>query len=387
MNKPKILIFTDVYLPGVKGGGPIKTISSLVSKLCSNFDFYIFTNDRDLGDKIPYPNIQVNSWVKQGYLNVFYYDANTSKKTFVDILNDVNYDLIYLNSFFNYKFTIIPLLMMKFGKMKKKPVLLAPRGELSTAALLIKKNKKNIFTKIASVLGLYNNITFQASSIYEELDIKKFCNKYKIKESGVFICENLSNLVISREKEFNTSDVLKICYLSRISRMKNLKFAIDVLAKLTIPVEFSIYGPLEDLEYWFECQKSIQRLPDNVKVIRFDTVGNDKVQQTIQNYDLFFVPTLGENYGHVFIEAFASGTPVLVSDQTPWRNLKKLGIGWDLPLNIESFVETVYTYYSLDLQTKQKMSAECLKFADEKINDLEKVETTKQLFLTCLKEK
>ena len=43
---------------------------------------------------------------------------------------------------------------------------------------------------------------------------------------------------------------------------------------------------------------------------------------------MFFLPTLGENFGHVIAES-----PVLISDQTPWRNLKNHGVGWDLPLN------------------------------------------------------
>jgi len=27
------------------------------------------------------------------------------------------------------------------------------------------------------------------------------------------------------------------------------------------------------------------------------------------------------------------GCPVLISDQTPWRNLEEKGVGWDLPLS------------------------------------------------------
>jgi hypothetical protein len=46
----------------------------------------------------------------------------------------------------------------------------------------------------------------------------------------------------------------------------------------------------------------------------------------LAEYDLFLFPTLGENYGHVISEALASGCPVVISDQTPWRNLEAEGI-------------------------------------------------------------
>jgi glycosyltransferase involved in cell wall biosynthesis len=49
-------------------------------------------------------------------------------------------------------------------------------------------------------------------------------------------------------------------------------------------------------------------------------------------YHFFILPTLGENFGHVFIEALAAGCPLIISDRTPWLNLEKQRIGWDLPL-------------------------------------------------------
>ena len=47
----------------------------------------------------------------------------------------------------------------------------------------------------------------------------------------------------------------------------------------------------------------------------------------------FLFPTGGENFGHVILEALCAGCPVLVSDQTPWRDLEAKGVGWDYPLD------------------------------------------------------
>ena len=47
------------------------------------------------------------------------------------------------------------------------------------------------------------------------------------------------------------------------------------------------------------------------------------------------MPTLGENYGHAIFEAMTTGVPVMISDQTPWRNLEQMKVGWDIPLQMK----------------------------------------------------
>ncbi len=54
MEKKNVLIFTGLYLPGVKGGGTIRTIYNLTSRLKNDINFYIITLDRDLGDPSPF---------------------------------------------------------------------------------------------------------------------------------------------------------------------------------------------------------------------------------------------------------------------------------------------------------------------------------------------
>ena len=45
------------------------------------------------------------------------------------------------------------------------------------------------------------------------------------------------------------------------------------------------------------------------------------------------LPTHGESFGHIIVEAWAAGCPVLISDRTPWRELREQGVGWDVPLD------------------------------------------------------
>ena len=62
----------------------------------------------------------------------------------------------------------------------------------------------------------------------------------------------------------------------------------------------------------------------------------------MQQHHLFFLPTLGENFGHVIHEAVQAGCVLLLSDQTPWLDLSENQVGWALPLSSkQEFVEAL----------------------------------------------
>jgi glycosyltransferase involved in cell wall biosynthesis len=86
------------------------------------------------------------------------------------------------------------------------------------------------------------------------------------------------------------------------------------------------------MDYWYGCERLIARLPAHARASYEGPVPNKEVGEIIAGHDLFFVPTQGENFGHVFLEALSAGVPVLTSDQAPWRDLQGDGVGWHLPL-------------------------------------------------------
>jgi len=54
------------------------------------------------------------------------------------------------------------------------------------------------------------------------------------------------------------------------------------------------------------------------------------------------MPTFAENYGHAIAESLSMGTPVLISDNTPWRKLGEKGLGWDINLSaVGEFVSAI----------------------------------------------
>ena len=171
----------------------------------------------------------------------------------------------------------------------------------------------------------------------------------------------------------------------RISPMKNLDFALRVLTQVKIPVLFSIYGPKEDPAYWHECERLISAMPSHVEVRYEGAIVNEQVQQTIARHDVFFLPTRGENFGHVFLEAWSAGVPILISDQTPWKQLEEQGVGWDLALEDEQqYVGVLEALAKLSRDAHEEFGVRCREFAARHVHDAVAVAAHRRMFLEAL---
>jgi glycosyltransferase involved in cell wall biosynthesis len=330
--RPKVLVIVGTYLPGMKGGGPIRSIANMVRALAGEIDFRVITSDRDLGDDTPYPSITPGRWTETG---VLYLSPNRfSPGSLSRILASEPADYLYLNSFFSWEFSILPMLLRLAGFTRQKRLMLAPRGEFSPGALGLKPRRKRFFIEIARRLPMYRQVLWHASSAYEERDIRNLFGD----SAQVRVALPISAIGAGKADPESTPPAakapgsLRLISLSRVSPKKNLLGALRMLQGVTGEVEFDIYGPPEDQDYARQCAAAIHALPPNIRARMHPAVSHEKVAGLFSKNHLFYFPTLGENYGHVICEALAAGCPALISDRTPWRGLERAGAGWDLPL-------------------------------------------------------
>lgn len=386
--KPVILTFVGNYLPGYKSGGILRTIVNTVDHLCDVFEFRIVTRDRDLGDDKPYTDIKINQWQQVGNAMVYYLPHQSSTiKDIKNLIDSTPHHVLYLNSFFD-PLTIKVLLNRKFCRLTFKPVIVAPRGEFAWASLKLKYSKKFVFIQAARLIGLYKNITWHSSSEFEGIDIMKVM---KITNNVIHNALDLPTKLITNDSPVSivqsTNDYkgIRLVFLSRISREKNLDYALRILSKVKAQVSFDIYGPSEDLKYWKECQDLIGQLPVNIKVKYLGSVNPNQVVQVFSCYDLFLFPSGGENYGHVIAESLISGTPVLISNKTPWRNLKNDNFGWDISLDqMDSFVELIEKYALMSNKERSKKRALIKVKIERYLLNPVVLEANRQLFLKQL---
>ena len=331
----RVLAFSRCYPPGFRGGGPVRSLVNLVQALGTQVDFRIITLDRDLASDPPYPSVRHGSWQVLHGAEVLYLSrrAATVRRLSREVAR-ISPQVIYLNSFFDPIFTLKVLAARKLGLVPTVPTLLAPQGELSTGALGLKAAKKSAFLQLARVSGLYRDITWQASNELEKEEIVQIVKT--VRRDEVRVASDLTEEVSPEVRapiERRVPGPLRLCFLSRISPKKNLDFALRVLVGVKVPVEFAIFGPIEDVAYWAECERLLVRLPSNIRAVYKGEVPPDQVKRTLARHDLFFFPTRGENFGHVIFESLAAGVPVLISDQTPWSDVETHEVGWSLPLS------------------------------------------------------
>lgn len=376
----KILTLVDYYLPGFKGGGPIRTLANMVDWLGDEFAFIILTRDHDLGDDLPYK--ASGTWQDIAGAQVRYLTpSELSLSQLAKHLNTCDYDVLYLNSFFS-TLSVKIMLLHYTRQIPRRPVILAPRGEFNAGALRLKAWKKRGYLLVTAILNLYQSVHWQASSEQEKETIKQVIGQ----GTRVHIAPDMRPRLPGFTPDFDRyTTPTKVVFLGRVSPMKNLDYALNVLGQVAHEVMFDIYGPIEDAAYWSQCQRLIAGLPSHVHVTHRGTLTPDDVIRTLAGYHLFFLPTRGENFGHVIWEALYASCPVLISDQTPWNALGDAG--WSLSLDDPSaFVDVIGQVAGMDSAEFARRSQTAHDYARQTAVDDSVLQANRDLFHQVVQE-
>lgn len=377
--KKKVLILNGQYLPGYKGGGPIQSCVNMVENLSDEYEFYVLCADRDYKEDKPYEDVKINQWNQVGLAKVYYLSQDKqSLKGFEEVLNSTEYDVLYLNGFFSPIFTIRPLILRRLGRLNNKTakVILTPRGDF-TGGCENKKLKKYGYICAVKTIGLYRNLLWHATSEIEDQDIKE-----KFSKAKTFMVPNLPAKYVPKEPILKKqSGELRLVFVSRIFPKKNIKYALEVLKQIQDgQVVFDIYGPMEDKAYWDECEELIKQMPSNVKVKYCGEAEHKDIPHIFEQYHAFFFPTLGENYGHVIVEAMMNNCLCILSKGvTPWDDyIEALNIGAELGQTKE-FVRIVSELVKASDQTMWEKRLFMQKYIERKTNPEEIIKQYRDL--------
>ncbi|MGJ5642449.1 glycosyltransferase [Formosa sp. S-31] len=378
MGKKEVLIFVDWFIPGYKAGGPIQSIKNLVENLGNEFQFSIVTSNTDLGETKPYSGIVCNTWIDKGLYNIMYLDGTHQNfKQFSSILKEKNYDFVYLNSLFSFRFSMLPLFVSLSSKTK---VILAPRGMLGVGALQLKASKKKLFLAVFKILNIHKRVVWHVTSGSEVEDVNRIFGR----EVRFKLASNLPQKTIDLTPRLKEENNAKLFFLSRINPKKNLLQALNCLAKVNpkYTIEFSIIGPLDGDEYWSLCEAEIQNLPDHIKINILGAVPHFNLGTVLNSQHCLFLPTHNENYGHVIVESWQYGCLTLISDQTPWRHLEAKGVGWEYALDQNNnFVKSVETLAAMSQNDFNIFSKKAYELSKAICENPKLLEDNRQLFI------
>jgi glycosyltransferase involved in cell wall biosynthesis len=329
MDKPKVLVFIDWFYPAYKAGGPITSCYIAVVALKKYFDFYIVTSNT--------PNIISNQWVEENGLNIYYCSKNKLSINFIrSLTKNQPHQVLWINGFFSFYFSILP----SFFAINNVRTIVSTRGMLGGNVLQFKGFKKRAYIYLAKIFRVYQGKFFHATNSSEKRDIEKlFKNKTIVASNIPFMGEGKLELFPDK-----LEDKLRILQVARIAKEKNTLFGIEAISGIKGKVTFDIVGSIYDKKYAEECISLSRNLDSEIEINFLGSKSPFELRKLIYNYDLFFLPTLGENFGH----ALGSGLPVLISDKTPWKNLETSLAGFELPLKKHLFLEKLNFFLGLN---------------------------------------
>jgi glycosyltransferase involved in cell wall biosynthesis len=237
---------------------------------------------------------------------------------------------------------------------------------LNSQAFVSKRFKKLIFLKILKALGFYNDFFFHATNKTEKESIQKILGH----DLKIIVASNLARKLEQNlfKKKVKSINKIKFVSIARISKEKGTLTALKALCSIKLDenviVEYDLFGVIYDFKYWNKCLLIINSLPKNIIVTYKNVVESSKIPKLLLDYHFLLLPSEGENFGHSIFESFSAGLPVIISDNTPWRNLKTKKIGWDIsldnPKEISSSIE-----YAIKMSQKEYLvwSENAFKFA------------------------
>ncbi|MAU76053.1 MAG: hypothetical protein CL831_04165 [Crocinitomicaceae bacterium] len=383
-NKIHILVSTEWFPPAFKAGGPIRSVYNLILAMKSDgrnpdLEFFVLAGAYDLGEEEKMEGVDEGVWSQlEGITGVQVRYENRlcwRKSNWKHVFDEVKPDVLYLNSLFSRAFTFRPL---KIARAKGVKTVLAPRGMLGAGALAIKPLKKFVFLSLARNLDFFRGVEFHASTEEEAREVKMHVPGKK-----VFVARNFSDPTLKVLPTTPPSDSLNLLCLGRVHPIKNLLFAIEILSKMNLngrKVCVNIVGPSEDKKYL----DSILHLSNaSLKVTYSGAVSHQGLREVFKNTHYLLMPTMHENYGHAIIESWGFGRPVLLSDNTPWRDLQEKGLGHCTPLEHAPW-EAVYKEILLVSEPDLKdMSSKCNARYQELVFDPETLKANSAIFTSA----
>jgi glycosyltransferase involved in cell wall biosynthesis len=113
------------------------------------------------------------------------------------------------------------------------------------------------------------------------------------------------------KNRFNLGEGLKILYVGRVSKEKNLSFLGDVFMSLCRSLKWVSLVVVGDGPYLEEFKKKMQDTP----CVFTGYLKGEELACVYASCDLFVFPSRTDTFGNVVLEARASGIPVIVTDQ------------------------------------------------------------------------
>jgi len=383
--KTRILVSAQWFPPAFKAGGPVRSVYNLIQALKSDgrnsdLEFFVIAGAYDLGEKDTMDGVSVGVWSNlEGISGVqvrYEIRSNWKRSNWKHIIEEVQPDVLYLNSLFSLTFSLRPL---QIARAKGIRTVLAPRGMLGSGALAIKPLKKHIFLSLTRNLDFFRGVTFHASTVDEVLEVKTH-----IPGKKVFEARNFSDPTIKKLPLTPLSESINLLCLGRVHPVKNQLFALEILSKMNLndkKVKVNIVGPAEDENY---LNSLLSLSKGGLEITYSGAFAHKDLGETFIETHFLLMPTSHENFGHAIIESWGFGRPVLLSDNTPWKDLQKEALGYCTPLLPELWEGVFKEVLQVSQDDLRALSESCCARYKELVFDPKVLSANRSIFTSIM---
>jgi glycosyltransferase involved in cell wall biosynthesis len=359
------------FYPAVVYGGPIfATLEASQALSNENVEVYVSTTNANGTKRLP---IKIGKFLKQNEsFFIKYYDElfvnRFSLHMLFSLWKDIKKaDVVHVQSIFSAPTPIA----LFYCKIFDKKTLLSPRGSLCKWGLNGKNSFKNIWLKFL-INPFIKNINWHATSPEEMQDIKDIYPNAKIKliSDGVDVEKYDSYNKLSPSeyiKKFckrEPESVSKIIVsMGRIHKVKGFDILIKSFyeaLKFDENMILLIAGKDDGFKSELKKLRKVLNLKNRVFFVG-DLYSENKVD-FLSNADLFVLPSHTENFGIVYAESLATGTPIIASTNTPWSIVEEYDCGKWVENNVD---ETTKAMKEILLKDRETMRINSKKLAQE----------------------
>ena len=359
-NPKKIFITLPWFLPAFRAGGPIQSVANLVKEFNEDVEYFIFCGDTDLNGA-ELENIEVNTWVRfNEHTHVWYAGPERISNTLVQQVEALKPDILFIIGLFSWHYNMVPMIFCK-GPIK----ILSTRGMLHPGALSQKKWKKKAYLQLFKLLEYHYKVSFHATDEEEANYIKRYFGE----PAKVFVAGNFPKKVGLLQPLPKEPGTLKLLTIALISPMKNILWVLQALEKVVGNIQYDIYGPVKDAEYWDQCEEQASNLPENIKVIYHREIEPEKIKDALADAHVFVLPSKSENFGHAIYEALSAGRPVITSNNTPWNHLKEADAGINVfNEDTEELANAINFFAEMNLDEMERWSRGAFDYAEKAVD-------------------
>lgn len=215
-----------------------------------------------------------------------------------------------------------------------RPLVVAPRGMLSPAALSFSRFKKRCFWHLLQKSAVTNAACFHATSEQEYEEIRGFGLR-----QPVAIIPNGIDVENSAPFPERASGPRTVLSLGRIHPKKGLDNLLRAWAKVeSVQPDWClrIVGPSEG-----GYDAKLRALAAELRLSRVSIEGpvyGAEKRNIYHTAQLFVLSTLNDNFALTVAEALAAGVPVIATKGAPWKELVEQDCGWWIDHGVEPMV-------------------------------------------------